>query len=185
LIVAGVLVVVAAIGVAAWVMNRDTGQRQKLASGANPAGSGSAASDSTTSSTTSPDAFFEQAGLAPCGDLYCPTTPMCWGGLVSISGVTTTPAPVDCAELHYWETFAVTEPPADVATNSEDELILRPDVAQICSADVMSSHSSDTGRTDAWQREAWLIEVPGTKDRLLHCIAASDEGETTGSVFIP
>jgi serine/threonine-protein kinase len=180
LIVAGFLVVVAAVVVTAWMMNRETSRGARTAAGADPG-----QADTAPSTTASPDALFEQAGLAPCGDVFCPTTPMCWGGLTSTSGVSVTPRPVDCAELHYWETFAVTEPPGDVATNSEDALMERPDVAQTCSAELMSSHSSDAGRTNAWEREAWLIEVPGTKDRLLHCLAYAGDGEITGSAFIP
>jgi serine/threonine-protein kinase len=177
-------VIAVVVAIAVWTMTRDTDR-----------GDGSAgATDSTASSTTvaptqsseaSPDVPFEQAGLAACDDGFCPTTPKCWGGLVAISGRSESPRPVDCAEPHYWETFAAVEAPTDVATNSEDTLMERADLAQACSADVMSSHSVDATRTQSWGREAWLIEVPGTDVRLVHCLASSEEGESTGSVFAP
>ena len=182
LVLAGVAMVAVAVGVTVWMTNRDAGRGDRLAAGADPAPS----SETSTSSTTAPvEALFEQAGLTACDGGFCPATPMCWGGLVSFSGRSESPQPVDCAEPHYWETFVAVEAPADVAVNDEDALMERPEVASTCSAEVMSSHSRDPARTGSWEREAWLITVPDTDARLLHCIASSEEGELPGSVFAP
>ncbi|WP_433718206.1 serine/threonine-protein kinase [Actinoplanes sp. CA-051413] len=123
------------------------------------------------------------AGFVTCGPLLCPAEPLCWAGVTAINGRASSPRDLDCAGDHTWETFAATALPADVSRSHEDELLLRKDIAAACSARVMADRSRDRAATDGWEREAWPIEVPGTDQRLVHCLARPEQGEPTGSAF--
>ena len=91
----------------------------------------------------------------------------------------------DCADPHYWETFAAVNLPGD-AVSDEDltTLIERADVGGICSAAAMAGRARDGVSTEGWRIEAWPIPAdPYTV--LVHCLAGSPEGETPGTVFRP
>ena len=124
------------------------------------------------------------AGFVTCGTMFCPAEPMCWAGTVASSGLAYSPRVRACTGLHAWETFAATIMPRGLRRSEEDSLIKRKDFAAACSAEVMAEHSRDTEKTDGWRLDAWPIEVPGTDLRLVHCLAAPEEGgDTSGSVF--
>jgi hypothetical protein len=171
LVAALTVVLVAVVGVLAWglLSEDDEGQAtMQVPSASAPAG------------VKGQD--WEPQGFVSCGDAYCPVEPMCWGGLVANSGVAVAPRPVDCAEPHYWETFrAVALPAGGVRISDADPLIERTGVAEACSAQAMTSRSSEPAKTRRWQRDVWPIPVGA--DTMLHCIASAPGGESTGGYF--
>jgi serine/threonine-protein kinase len=166
---AALVVLVVAGGVALWQTLR-------------PDPDGGPAASAGTSSPAAPGAV-RPPGFVTCGPLLCPVEPLCWAGVTAINGRASSPRDLDCTEDHTWETFAATALPADVSRSHEDELLLRKDIAAACSARVMADRSRDRAATDGWEREAWPIEVPGTDQRLVHCLARPEQGEPTGSAF--
>jgi serine/threonine-protein kinase len=166
-----VLLVLVVAGVATWQV-LDPGSADP-ATGA-PAGGPTAGASSGTRAP---------AGFTTCGTMLCPAQPLCWAGVTSSSGRAVSPRDLDCAVEHRWETFAATSLPADVSSSHEDELMQRPDLAAICSAEVLAERSRDPAETAGWVRDAWPIEVPGTQLRLVHCLAAPEGRQATGSAF--
>ncbi|MEU8228484.1 protein kinase [Actinoplanes sp. NPDC048967] len=146
------------------------------------AGAGTPAPGADTPAAAAPGAV-RPAGFVTCGPLLCPQEPLCWAGVTAINGRASSPRDLACAGDHTWETFAATALPADVSRSHEDELLLRKDIAAACSARVMADRSRDRAATGGWEREAWPIEVPGTDERLVHCLARPAQGEPTGSAF--
>ena len=122
-------------------------------------------------------------GYVVCGEVLCPTEPMCWRGLVVISGEGRPPGRADCSDPHYWETFAAVNLPGDAVTDEDlTTLIERADVGEVCSAAAMAGRARDGVSTEGWRIEAWPIPAdPYTV--LVHCLAGSLEGETPGAVF--
>lgn len=122
-------------------------------------------------------------GFVRCGDALCPKEPMCWRGLVQAGDAGRPPAAADCAEPHYWETFAAGYLPTDAVTDRDlSHLMERPDMVALCSDQAMANRSRDPKRTASWRREAWPIPAdPYTV--LVHCLAGSVDGETPGAVF--
>jgi serine/threonine-protein kinase len=158
-IAAAVLLVAAGVGVAVW-------QTQP-----NKPGTGSVSGHKIP------------AGFVPCGDALCPTQPLCWHGLTRIGDQGFKPGKAACTEPHYWETFAAGYLPADAGTGAElGELIDRPDIQALCSADRMAAHSRDASATTDWTRQAWPIEADAYTV-LVHCLSGSPEGESLGAVF--
>lgn len=126
---------------------------------------------------TTPDLFTE------CETGWCPTEPLCWGGLVATSGVAVSPRRKDCGEEHFWETFAAVPLPAGGVTVGEESLATRPETAAMCSAEFMATRSRYPAKTRSWQVDAWPIQVGATT--MLHCIASGPRGEVRGSHFTP
>jgi eukaryotic-like serine/threonine-protein kinase len=128
-------------------------------------------------------------GAAPgafvtCGTVFCPAAPMCWHGLVVISGRGQPLSKADCARDHYWETYVAAPLPESAIDVRQDELMDdNPEVAAICSADRLAERSKDPAATTDWSREPWPLEVNGVW--LLYCLAGGNDGETTGSAFRP
>jgi eukaryotic-like serine/threonine-protein kinase len=122
------------------------------------------------------------AGYLPCGEVHCPPEPMCWGGLTVIGGVAQDVRQVDCERSHFWETYAVIAMPDGAADRYQDELMRENAIAAACSERVLAQRSQDPAATEGWDREAWPFE---TDDGgwVVHCLASSTEGETTGSAF--
>jgi serine/threonine-protein kinase len=122
-------------------------------------------------------------GFVACGDALCPKAPMCWHGLTQMSETPVPPRRSDCADLHYWETFAAGYLPADAGTAHDlTTLMQRPDIAALCSADAMAAHSRDPAVTRTWRREAWPVQADAYT-MLVHCLAGATEDETTGWAF--
>ncbi|WP_433350154.1 serine/threonine-protein kinase [Micromonospora sp. CA-111912] len=170
LLVAALLAIVLVGGVSVWQtgLGRDDGP----ASDAGPQGPSTAPTDDAA----------RQAGFTSCGAAFCPTRPLCWRGLTSISGNAMPPRGVDCTTDHAWETFSATYLPADAADVPQDELMTRADVGAACSASVMADRSG--GRpTTGWVREAWPIQLTGTDVWLVHCLARPETGDPSGSAF--
>lgn len=166
-------------GVAAWGLTR----------GGGAAGSGTtvgAGEDPTLAAAPSADAVLRQAGFTPCGKAFCSVTPLCWSGLTDISGNAMPPAQIDCTDPHYWETFAAVRLPADAdPVHTSDALLKRADLRAACSAAVMASRSRHPSATRSWIRDAWPISLAGGGTWLVHCLARSPSGESTGSAFRP
>jgi len=166
-LLAAVLLGVVLLGTGGWLaITIDRGEGEP---GTAPGGAQSSAGDPRL------------AGYPACGEFHCPPEPMCWGGLTVIGGVAQPVRQLECAELHYWETFAVIPLPDDALDDFQEDLINRDDVAAVCADQVMAERSVEPSATDGWERDAWPIEVEG--GWILHCIANSTTGETTGSVF--
>jgi serine/threonine-protein kinase len=145
---------------------------------------GSQAAESLRPTAAAADAALQQARLAACGAVLCPIEPLCWGGLVAISGNATPPRKVDCAKEHAWETFSAVYLPGAAAGVRQEELMKVADVKTACSALVMASRSSDRSVTKGWVRDAWPVQLPGTGLWILHCIARPDSGVRSGSAFL-
>ena len=125
------------------------------------------------------------AGFVACDPMLCPVEPLCWGGLLIANGrALPPPRRLDCAEPHYWETFAATARPAGLAADQEDDLIDREDLAAACSRALLAARSRDRAATAGWTLVAWPIQLGDS--RLIHCIAGPKVGgKSTGSVFSP
>jgi len=174
-IVAAVLAVILVGGVAAW---------KTLGTG-DPSGSGGSPAASLRPTAAASAAAVQQARLAACGAALCPTEPLCWGGLVAVSGNAMPPRKVDCAKSHAWETFSAGYLPAAAIGVRQEELMGRADVGAACAASVMGSRSSDRSLTKGWVRDAWPVQLPGTEVWILHCIARPESGLRSGSAFSP
>ncbi|RGC69367.1 Serine/threonine-protein kinase PknA [Micromonospora sp. MW-13] len=158
-------------GVALWQAT-GPGRHDGPASGAGP----------RQPSTAPTDDAARQAGFTSCGAAFCPTRPLCWRGLTSISGNAMPPRRVDCTTDHAWETFSATYLPADAVDIPQDELLARADIGAACSASVMAARTA--GRpTTGWVREAWPIQLTGTDVWLVHCLARPQTGDPSGSAF--
>ena len=176
---AAVLLVVAA---SVWALTRGN---PDPGGGAAPGGGTAAptsAANQSLPTTTAASVPASSAGLVPCGALLCPAEPMCWGGLESHNGVASPPHQLDCAEPHYWETFVVGGLPPDALKVRQDELMERADIAGMCSEEAMAGRDRQPSGTQGWRRDAWPVRT-GDQTWILHCIANSNEGETTGSRF--
>ncbi|WP_405095996.1 serine/threonine-protein kinase [Micromonospora sp. NBC_01412] len=169
-LVAALLAIVLVGGVVVW--QAGLGRGDGPASGTGP----------QRPSTASTDDAARQAGFTPCGAAFCPTRPLCWRGLTSVSGNAMPPRRVDCTADHAWETFAATYLPADAVDVPQDELMARADVGAACSGSVMAARS-DGRTTTAWVREAWPIQLTGTEVWLVHCLARPETGDPSGSAF--
>jgi len=167
-VLAALLAVVVAGGVAAWALARGGGEPTAAAGLTPPPGAAPAA---------------EVGGFTHCGTVLCPERPTCWGGLTSISGKAIQPEQVDCAEPHFWQTFAAIPMPAGAAGLRPDELMGRGDVAATCSAALLASGSRDPAATRSWKRDAFPIQPPEGGAPLLHCLVGSPDGESTGSAL--
>ncbi|GIF21471.1 hypothetical protein Ate02nite_42010 [Paractinoplanes tereljensis] len=120
------------------------------------------------------------AGFTSCGTGYCPAEPMCWGGFTSISGRAQPPARVDCDEPHYYQTYLAIPLPDGALEIRTDALMAQPEVAKACKPALLASRSSRPVK--AFTPDAWPIQLPDSR-WLLHCLAQSTGGETTGSVI--
>jgi serine/threonine-protein kinase len=170
-LVAGLVLALGAGGYAAWQVTRDGGP-------GTPGGSAQPIPPAARDGRI-PD------GYAACGETLCPTEPMCWRGLVVISGEGRPPAKEDCAQPHYWETFAAVSLPADAVTDSDlTTLIERSDIAEVCSAGTMAGRTRAGVSTEGWRMEAWPIPADAYTV-LVHCLAGSPDGETPGTAFQP
>ncbi|MDY7084562.1 MAG: serine/threonine-protein kinase [Actinomycetota bacterium] len=178
----GLLVAVAALlaigGVAGWGVS-------KLGGGP---GTGAAKADTPTGASPAVGAgrLGTATGFGPlheCGNGFCPTEPLCWGGLTAINGQAHPPSRIDCAQEHAWETFAAIPMPVGAEGARQDSLMSRAEIAKACSAAVMAARSRDAAAIRSWRRDAWPITLPGSDGPLLHCLAAPALGDTTGAAF--
>jgi eukaryotic-like serine/threonine-protein kinase len=148
--------------------------------GGRPSGSAAATGPGAT---LGPGSGVVPAGFVACGPVFCPPTPRCWGGLTIPGGVGREPRRIECAELHYWQTFAVAHLPSGAEFLRQERLMDRPDIAAVCSDAVLSDRSLDAAATQGWRREPWPVQVdPDTW--IMYCLAGPAEGgEWTGSRF--
>ncbi|BCJ40053.1 hypothetical protein GCM10010168_29110 [Actinoplanes ianthinogenes] len=123
------------------------------------------------------------AGFQACGEVLCPTAPMCWNGLTAISQVASPPVSAFCPGSHIWETFlAIPLPAGPPPKVSEDApLIKRPEYAKACSHTTIGKHSLKPKATKNWLIELWPIETDGVW--LLHCLAQPKAHVSTGSAY--
>jgi len=188
-VAAVVLVAVGVVGAAAFgVGGLSLGGRTPQSPAAVPLGNvGPTTAGPSTSPASSPSAVGARgvpAGFAVCGTAFCPKSPLCWDGLVAIGGVAQPPRPADCTGRHVWETFAVEYLPADAVSARQDELMDRPDIANLCSAAALAARSRDPAQTDGWDRDVWPIQL-NADTVLLHCIVHGKTFDTFGSVIQP
>ena len=177
--VAGLLVVGLAAGVTVWWTTRDTEEGNRSVAGPG------ATSGATGSSGTSADPAIQQAGLAACGEAFCPIKPLCWSGLNVSAGHAQPPGKRDCAEGHIWETFSAIYLPADAIDVRQEELINRADIGAACSASVMAARSRDPKKTKSWARDPWPVQVTGSNTWIVLCMASPKADDQYGSVFLP
>jgi serine/threonine-protein kinase len=123
------------------------------------------------------------AGLATCAAGLCPVEPLCWHGMTAINGRALPPGKVDCDLSHTWETFAAIRMPVDAAGAVPGELMKKADIAQACAASVMQSRSVNPARTKDWINDAWPVQIDGTNDWLVHCLARPATADAMGAAF--
>ncbi|MEH1013983.1 serine/threonine-protein kinase [Micromonospora sp. CPCC 206060] len=174
IVAAALLVTTLVGGIAVWQLtgtgNRDGGQ--------------TAGADPTRPDNAVPTTQLRKAGLVACDAALCPTEPLCWGGLTSISGTAMPPRRADCTGEHSWQTFSATYLPADAVDVPQDELLARADIGAACSAPVMAARSADPTATTGWIREPWPVKLPGTETWIVHCMARPESGKYSASAFV-
>ncbi|MEU4764710.1 serine/threonine-protein kinase [Actinosynnema sp. NPDC023794] len=151
------------------------------------------ASKSTATSTTSTLDAESTAGsssktlpppnLKECATGYCVAEPTCYRGIVSVGGKAASARKVgNCSEEHFWEAFAggwLSGPVPDV---DNDELAKAPEVASVCTAEVMAANTRPSVDTSGWRFTA--VGFTDGDLTYFHCLAApSAGGETTTSAF--
>lgn len=121
--------------------------------------------------------------LKACATGYCVAEPICFHGVVSIGGQAATARRAgNCAEEHYWEAFAGGWLSGDIPKVDSDELADAPEVANVCTKEVMKANTRPTVDTSTWEVTAVGFQ-DGDRSYVL-CIAAPDEGgETITSAF--
>lgn len=121
--------------------------------------------------------------LKECATGYCVAEPTCYRGITSIGGMAATARRVgDCSEDHYWEAFAGGWLSGPVPQVDNDELVAAPEVASICTADVMKANTRPTVDTSDWRFTA--VGFADGEETYFHCLASpSAGGETTTSAF--
>jgi serine/threonine-protein kinase len=173
-LVLAVVGLLALAGAAAWLVQRlDTGGGT-----GDPAAGGPTGGPGGGARPGSPP-----SGFVACDGLYCPAQPQCWGGLVFTSGRLARPRSLDCGEPHSWETFAVAPlEPAAAALRTDELMDQRPEVAEACSATVMTARSVDPEATRGWRQQPMPVPT-GPDTWLVYCLAAPQSGELTGPRF--
>lgn len=175
---AAVAAVLVTVGVITWVGQSD-GRKAVQASGAGQTGNGRDTGETSAAGQTAAD----PAGFLACGAAYCPAEPMCWHGLIVDAGRPGSPRPLPCTDPHYWETFLAVPLPAGEIILTGELLIAQADFAKTCSAEALADRSRTPRKTSTWKREAWPVKFGG--GTMLHCIVASPQGESTGTVINP
>ena len=109
-----------------------------------------------------------------------PSTPTCFGGLVTISGFYTANQ-VDCSEEHAWEAFAYGSLDDDIASANIDDVANDPAVIEACTY-------ANLGTYTGLPADTFDIQVLPPSEasfeggsRLFHCLASTPESTTTGS----
>ncbi|MCG8918976.1 serine/threonine protein kinase [Actinokineospora sp. PR83] len=116
-------------------------------------------------------------GMVECaGEGFC-LVDRCFGGLVNIADVDVRAASVDCSGEHSWQAYAGTFRPAGSEDMTATAIAALPEVARVCSAEVMAARTAPGRSTAGWKRE-----VMPTDETVL-CLAAPESGEPDGSAF--
>ncbi|WP_367135061.1 serine/threonine-protein kinase [Saccharothrix sp. HUAS TT1] len=139
---------------------------------------GAQSTAATTTSTPLPP-----PDMAACATGYCVAEPTCYRGIVASGGQAATARRVgNCSEDHYWEAFAGGWLSGPVPEVDNDELVKAPEVADVCTADVMKANTRPTVDTSDWRFTA--VGFTDGELAYFHCLAAPAEGgETTTSAF--
>jgi serine/threonine protein kinase len=195
----GKLLAALAIGVAAvlvllgvwFVVNRDaTGTP-----GTPVAGNGGGSSPTLGTAPDLTTQFGQQtttegcpAASVPGASARCTQRAECWSGMVVIEGEVTNIRRLDCGAEHVFETFAIAQVPANLATDYMDVLEADRAVKQVCSQKTLLA--SRFG--DATKYQDWDLEVlPPTPDdrtagrRVYRCLARPEGHSVSGSAFRP
>lgn len=140
-----------------------------------------AQSTGTTGTTTS--AELPPPDLKACATGYCIDESTCYRGIVSIGGAASTARRVaNCSEEHRWEAFAGGWLSGPVPQVDSDDLVKAPEVAGVCTAEVMKANTRPTVDTSGWKFTA--VGFADGEATYFHCLASSPEGgETTTSAF--
>jgi hypothetical protein len=109
-------------------------------------------------------------GFTVCSPLFCPATPLCWGGLTIPGGVGREPTRIPCTEPHYWETFAAANLPAGAEFVNQTDLMSWPEIASVCSVAVLAARSLNPSYTNGWEREPWPVQL-GAHTWVYYCMA--------------
>ncbi|MDU0291822.1 serine/threonine-protein kinase [Saccharothrix longispora] len=121
--------------------------------------------------------------LAECETGYCVAEPTCYRGIVSIGGQPASARRVgNCSEDHYWEAFAGGWLNGPVPDLDSDELARQPQIAEVCTAEVMKANTRPNVDTSGWQFTA--VGFTDGDEAYFHCLASPAEGgETATSAF--
>ncbi|ONI83842.1 serine/threonine protein kinase [Saccharothrix sp. ALI-22-I] len=135
----------------------------------------------TTTSTTGKT--LPPPHLKECATGYCVAEPTCYRGITSIGGLASTARRVgDCSEEHYWEAFAGGWLSGPVPKVDSDELVRAPEVASVCTAEVMKANTRPAVDTSTWEFTA--VGFEDGEETYFHCLASPTEGgELTTSAF--
>jgi eukaryotic-like serine/threonine-protein kinase len=120
--------------------------------------------------------------MAACGELLCPTKPLCWNGTVAIAGKASPLERLECDGTHSWETFVAAPISAEAVGGRQGEMIERPEIAAVCSAAKLAERSRDPKQTAGWRLEAWPVEL-ADGSWVYHCMATPAEGDPPGAAM--
>jgi hypothetical protein len=180
LVAAAVVAVLLGLGATAawWQVGRDGRAHAGSPSGQSPSGSPVAGSPGAASGVP--------AGFVRCGQPaggYCPSAPICWGGLNFVGGKPVNNDPVPCAQAHIWQTFVAVGLPAEAGGQRVEAIAERSEVTAACTAAVMTARSAPTGATGGWVTDVMQQKMDGG-GWIAHCLARPASGdEWRGSAF--
>jgi eukaryotic-like serine/threonine-protein kinase len=120
----------------------------------------------------------------------CPTTPgycvteACFGGTVQINDVRTASSR-SCAGEHSWEAFSGGWLPAGSMKVSIDDIEKLPEVASVCTTDLMKTRTRPGGDTAGWEISVLMMDKGSDGKPYFYCIAMPEEGGTmTSRMFV-
>ncbi|MET9629020.1 serine/threonine-protein kinase [Lentzea sp. NPDC006480] len=113
--------------------------------------------------------------LKKCGDKFCIDKSTCYYGINSIGGQAATARRVgSCSEEHYWEAFAGGWLSGDIPKVDNDDLVKAPEVAQVCTNEMMQANKKPNVNITGWDFTA--IGYKDGERSYFMCLAAPEEG---------
>jgi serine/threonine-protein kinase len=180
------------VGAAVWLFDAVTAGRGRAEAAGDTAaqrtpptaaGAGAQTTEDDRTATPSEESPPPIGGFVSCDGGFCPSEPMCWGGLTIPAGVGREPTDIDCSKPHFWETFAADYLADDAVYLRQDELMAeRPEVARACGKKALADRSRRRSKTKGWDREPWPVQIDDDT-WIVHCMAGPPPGERTGSAF--
>jgi hypothetical protein len=174
-----------AVLVSALVLsNRDSvvaspGPDPSVSSSASPSPSASSGAPSATPSPSAPAAVpagFEDCTDALGDDSYCPATPECWAGVISVFDLPSLGTPRECDETHVYQTFAAGTLATDVRRQSQLEDDDR--VGELCSRRTLRGVLGSADRQTDWEILSLPPQEADGSDRIFRCLFGRGDRST-------
>ncbi len=138
--------------------------------------SGPTAEDPPSPSPTTPappEAAAAPEGYEDCsaelgGTSYCPTTPECWAGIISVFDTPALGTLQSCDETHVYQTFAAG--PLRDEVRRQSQLEDRAAVQRLCDADVLAGLLTPADRGTDWEILVLPPQETDGRDRFYRCL---------------